>query len=100
MQGKIHTNEEETTKASVFAIFDENKKLQYVGFSKGLRDSLRTVFARRPDKAYFFKSVNLNKLDQKEMVAIRDAWFDEVGGPPVGNKRKQMISKILDRNVL
>ena len=88
LQGKIHSNVEETTKASVFAIFDEHKKLQYIGFSKGLEDSLRTVFTRRPDKAHFYKSVNLTKLDQKEMITIRDAWFEEVGGPPNGNKRR------------
>ena len=72
----------------MFAIFDQNKKLQYIGFSKSLQESLRTVFTRRPDKAYYFKSVNLTKLDQKEMVKIRDAWFEEVGGPPTGNKRR------------
>ena len=43
------------TAASVFAIFDEGKKLQFVGFSKDLRNSLRTVFSRRPDKAFFHK---------------------------------------------
>jgi len=85
-EGKIGSNQEETTKASVFAVFDKNKKLQYIGFSKGLQDSLRTVFTRRPDKAYYYKSANLTKLDQKEMIGIRDAWFEEVGGPPVGNK--------------
>jgi len=45
----------EGTAASVFAIFDEGKKLQFVGFSKDLRNSLRTVFSRRPDKAFFYK---------------------------------------------
>lgn len=41
--------------AAVFAIFDNNRKLQYIGFSKGMEQSLRTVFTRRPDKAYFWK---------------------------------------------
>ena len=45
----------EGTQASIFAIFDEAKKLQFVGFSKDLRNSLRTVFSRRPDKAFFYK---------------------------------------------
>ena len=41
--------------ASVFALYDEAKTLQYVGFSRALRDSLRTVFSRRPEKAHFYK---------------------------------------------
>ena len=45
----------EGTQASVFAVFDDKKKLQFVGFSKDVRNSLRTVFSRRPDKVFFFK---------------------------------------------
>lgn len=41
--------------AAVLAVFDEHKKLQYIGFSKGMEQSLRTLFTRRPDKAYFWK---------------------------------------------
>jgi hypothetical protein len=41
--------------ATVFALYDEARCLQYVGFSRGLRDSLRTLFSRRPDKAHSFK---------------------------------------------
>lgn len=54
-QGMIEPEVPAGTAASVFAIFDEGKKLQFVGFSKDLRNSLRTVFSRRPDKAFFFK---------------------------------------------
>ncbi|KAK9918864.1 hypothetical protein WJX75_007628 [Coccomyxa subellipsoidea] len=86
LQGMIEPEVPAGTAASVFAIFDEGKKLQFVGFSKDLRNSLRTVFSRRPDKAFFFKAVNLPQLDQNEMVAIRTAWFEEVGGAPTGNK--------------
>lgn len=57
MQGYINPEVPEGTQASVFAIFDANKKLQFVGFSKDLRNSLRTVFSRRPDKTHFYKWV-------------------------------------------
>lgn len=39
----------------MFAVYDEAKILQYVGFSKGLRDSLRTLFSRRPEKAHSYR---------------------------------------------
>lgn len=55
MQGYIDPPVPEDTEASVFAVFDSNKKLQYVGFSKDLRNSLRKLFGRRPDKVYYHK---------------------------------------------
>ncbi|KAK9840654.1 hypothetical protein WJX81_007501 [Elliptochloris bilobata] len=86
LQGMIQPEVPEGTQASVFAVFDDKKKLQFVGFSKDVRNSLRTVFSRRPDRAFFFKALHLQTLDQDEMIAVRTAWFEEVGGPPPGNK--------------
>ncbi|KAI8462566.1 MAG: hypothetical protein J3K34DRAFT_499650 [Monoraphidium minutum] len=74
------------TQAHVFAILDVNAKLQYIGFSKGLRTALRTMLGRRPDKAHFFKAVHFPSLDQEAMQATRDAWYAECGGAPPGNK--------------
>lgn len=39
-----------------------------------------------PSEAMLCRAANLAQLDQKEMLAIREAWFEEVGGPPTGNK--------------
>lgn len=47
--------EEQTFKAFVFAIFDSHMKIQYTGFSSDLRNSLRTLIGRRPDKAHYYK---------------------------------------------
>lgn len=55
MQGYFTPEIPEGTQGTVFAVFDDAKKLQYVGFSKDLRNTLRTVFGRRPDKAFFYK---------------------------------------------
>ena len=63
MQGRILPAVPPGSAASVFAIFGENKQLQYVGFSKDLRNSLRTVFGRRPDKAHFYKRVLFAYID-------------------------------------
>ena len=55
LQGFIQPKVPESTEAAGFAIYNEAKQLQYVGFSRDLYNSLRTVFSRRPDKAYFYK---------------------------------------------
>lgn len=85
-QGLILSEPIWTAQAYVFAVYDEHQKLQYFGFSRDLKNSLRTLLSRRPEKAHFFKAHGLTQLDQEAMVAIRAAWFDEVGGAPPGNK--------------
>ena len=57
LQGAILPDVPEGTEASIFAVYNDKKQLQYVGLSKDLRNSLRTVFSRRPDKTHFCKSV-------------------------------------------
>ena len=70
-QGRIIPPIEAGTQASVFAVFDANKKIQYIGFSKDVRNSLRTLMGRRAELCYFYKVYNLKELDQKAMVEIR-----------------------------
>ncbi len=55
VQGYIQPEIPAATEATVFAIYDQSKTLQYVGFSKDLRNSLRTVFSRRPDKTHLYR---------------------------------------------
>ena len=83
--GHVFVEQSEGTQASVFAIFDQAKQLQFVGFSKDLRNSLRTVLARQTELCFFFKHVDLDEVDQDAMLAVRAAWFDENGGAPPGN---------------
>ncbi|KAL4439433.1 hypothetical protein ABPG77_008762 [Micractinium sp. CCAP 211/92] len=86
VQGFIMPEVPEGTEATVFALYDEARTLQYVGFSKGLRDTLRTLFSRRPEKTHYFKALHFPKLDQQQMLDVRSAWFDGNYGPPPGNK--------------
>jgi hypothetical protein len=55
LQGFVSPEVEPGAAAAVFAVYDNHQKLQYIGFSKDLQSSLRTVLGRRPDKAFFFK---------------------------------------------
>ena len=54
-QGLVNPLAPPGARAHVFAVFDSKRHLQYVGFSGGLRASLRRLLGRRPDKAFFFK---------------------------------------------
>ncbi|GFH23933.1 uncharacterized protein HaLaN_21633 [Haematococcus lacustris] len=44
-----------TGKAWVFAIYDGGQKLQYIGFSQNMRNTLRTLLGRRTEKAHYFR---------------------------------------------
>lgn len=57
MQGLIQPLIPSGSEAAVFAVYNDRKQLQYVGFSKDLYNSLRTLLGRRPDKAFFYKYV-------------------------------------------
>jgi hypothetical protein len=83
--GYITPQVEAGTEASVFAVLDETKKVQYIGFSKDVRNSLRTLMGRRPDKCHYYKLYNLRVLDQQRMLDIRNSWSSELGLPPPGN---------------
>lgn len=86
LQGYINPEIPPSSEAVIFAIYDQAKILQYVGFSKNLRASLLTVFSRRPDKAHYFRALHLPVMDQQKMMEVRTAWFAENSGPPPGNK--------------
>ncbi|KAI5076281.1 hypothetical protein GOP47_0008346, partial [Adiantum capillus-veneris] len=83
--GRIKPPVEPNTAASVFAVLDKNKKVQYIGFSKDLRNSLRVLMGRRPEYCYFFKVFNLRELDQAVMLQARQQWMSELGVAPDGN---------------
>lgn len=83
--GRINPPVEPDTAASVFAVLDKNKKVQYIGFSKDLRNSLRILMGRRPEFCYFYKMFNLPALDQAIMMEARKKWMSELGIAPEGN---------------
>lgn len=81
--------------AFVFAVFDLDDSLQFIGFSKDIRASLRNVYYRQPDKCHFYRFVDLPDLDQKQMAGIRDTWLLQEDGrvPPGLGSDKQLWIK-------
>ena len=73
---------------AVLAIYSDARVLQLVAFSANAAASLITLLGRRPDKAHYYRAHHLPTVDRDAMVAVREAWFVEHGGAPVGNKRE------------
>ncbi|KAH9287970.1 hypothetical protein KI387_032087, partial [Taxus chinensis] len=72
-------------KASVYAIFDQNRTLQYVGISRQVYLSMKLHFARVPSKCYFVKIQHLNKPNRALLECIKEKWIEENGLLPSGN---------------
>jgi len=84
-KGRVMPNMLPRAAATVFIVFDENEESQYIGFSKDIRNTLRQMLIRQPDQCYYFRTWDIQNLDQKRMLAARQEWIKEVGRLPPGN---------------
>jgi len=80
-KGRVMPQVLDRAAATVFAVFNEDKEIQYVGFSKDIRNTLRTVLGRQPDLCHYFKTWDLDSVDQKRMLKCRQEWIKEAGQP-------------------
>jgi len=84
--GLILPHVPESAQASAFLIYDMQHKPQYLGFSKDLRNTLRTLLCRRPEMCYFYKCVHFEQADNAALLQARTSWINELGSTPPGNK--------------
>lgn len=69
----------------VYAIFDADKTLQYVGYSRDVFSSLKQHLIRRSPLCYWVKVQTITKPNRTALEAMRDAWIAENGTCPLGN---------------
>ncbi|BAZ12964.1 hypothetical protein NIES4071_47980 [Calothrix sp. NIES-4071] len=72
-------------KIGVYAIFDTDKKLQFIGYSRDVYLSLRQHLVRLPDKCYWVKVQTIERPSRATLENIEKAWIEENGAIPVGN---------------
>ncbi|MEC4984233.1 MAG: GIY-YIG nuclease family protein, partial [Oscillatoria sp. PMC 1076.18] len=77
--------EELQGKIGVYAIFDEQKILQYVGYSRDVYLSLKQHLVRQIDKCYWVKIQTIERPRRSFLEEIRDRWIAENNSLPVGN---------------
>jgi len=82
-EGKVTTIAQ--GKIGVYAIFDEEKVLQYVGYSRDIYLSLKQHLARECQGCYWLKIKTIDKPSRTILEAIRESWIAENGATPVGN---------------
>lgn len=78
--------EELQGKIGIYAIFDQNKTLQLVNYSRDIFLSLKQHLVRKPNSCYWVKVEIINRPNRTQLEAIRDAWIAENKVKPAGNE--------------
>lgn len=72
-------------KVGVYAIFDESRVLQYIGYSRDVYLSLKQHLVRQPQACYWVKVQTIQRPSRSILEEIRNAWIAENGATPTGN---------------
>ncbi|MBV6624002.1 MAG: GIY-YIG nuclease family protein [Rivularia sp. (in: Bacteria)] len=72
-------------KIGVYAIFDREKTLQFVGYSRDVFLSLRQHLVRQPELCYWLKVETIERPSRKILEEIEQAWIAQNASLPAGN---------------
>lgn len=72
-------------KIGVYGIFDREKKLVFVGYSRDVYQSLRQHLVRQPQSCYWLKVQTIERPNRTILEGIKTAWIDENTALPIGN---------------
>ena len=86
-------------KIGVYAIFDREKTMQYVGYSRDIYLSLKQHLIRQPHSCYWIKLQTIDRPSRQILSDIATAWIAENGKTPEGNdSQKSVWSEPIDAN--
>ena len=77
--------EELQKKIGVYAIFDNDKVLEFVGYSRDIYLSLKQHLVRQPHRCCWLKVQTITRPNRTILEEIRQAWIEENGTIPRGN---------------
>ena len=72
-------------KIGVYAIFDQGKNLQFVGYSRDIYLSLKQHLVRCPKQCYWLKVETISRPSRTILAGIKQAWIEDNQSVPVGN---------------
>ncbi|NEZ58539.1 GIY-YIG nuclease family protein [Adonisia turfae] len=79
------------SKVGIYAIFDEAKTLQYVGYSRDVSVGLTQHLVRCPQQCHWFKVHTVTRPSRTLLEEIRKSWISEYGTIPPGNADQQTM---------
>lgn len=72
-------------KIGVYAIYDRDKNLAYIGYSRDVSLSLKQHIVRQPQDCFGVKVATVDRPNRTLLETIKATWIDENGAVPVGN---------------
>ena len=72
-------------KIGVYAIFDADKNLQFIGYSRDIYLSLKQHLIRQPQQCYWLKLTTISRPSRTILEEIRQQWITEADKIPAGN---------------
>lgn len=86
---KGEVNPEFEKKIGVYAIFDAEKTLQFVAYSRDIYTSLKQHLVRQPQACYWLKVKTIDRPSRSILAEMQQAWIEENGTIPLGNSLEQ-----------
>lgn len=81
--------EEFQSKIGVYAIFNQEKVLQFVGYSRDVYLSLKQHLVRQPQNCYWVKVQTIERPSRAVLENIENTWIAENGSVPLGNAEQK-----------
>ena len=78
-------------KIGIYAIFDRDRTLRYVGYSRDVYLSLKQHLIRQPASCHWLKIQTIDRPSRKILAEISSAWIAENGTIPIGNDTEQHL---------
>ncbi|MGF1494341.1 MAG: GIY-YIG nuclease family protein [Microcoleaceae cyanobacterium] len=75
-------------KIGIYAIFNQDQVLQYVGYSRDIFLSLKQHLVRQPDQCYGLKVLTIDRPSRSILESVQAAWIAENGSIPPGNSEQ------------
>lgn len=72
-------------KIGIYAVFDAERVLKFVGYSRDIYVSLKQHLVRQPGYCYWLKIQTIDRPNRTILETIRDQWIAENGTLPAGN---------------
>jgi len=83
--------EDVASKIGIYAIFDRDRSLSYVGYSRDIYLSLKQHLIRQPESCHWLKIQTIDRPSRKILADISSAWIAENGTIPPGNDTEQHL---------
>ena len=84
-------SEDTQKKIGVYAIFDRDRQLQFVGYSRDIYLSLKQHLIRKPQACYWLKIQTIDRPSRSILEEIKQAWIAENGTIPLGNGEEEAL---------